>query len=422
MSINSTMTALADEVRELSGKTGKLTLAGMTTEVAGGNDKISAQTDLISQIKAALEGKAGGGGGIVPTGTKEITENGEYDVTAFAKVDVEVPDVPAVVDELDAKENGTYRAADDGLEGYSVVTVNVPSEEPVLQEGSATPTKSRQTVEPPSGVDGFSKFVVEQIPDEYIVPEDIVSISFNGIHNVSKFAQAYVDVPDIPAVTEELNVTENGTYEPDDGVDGFSKVTVNVPSSGGGDTGLPAGYRRVDYIQFTGAQLVDTGIVGTQDTQINASFTWESSTKRHLFGCASSDNTASVTSYMNGSWRFGNKSQTKQVSSKNEKLPYSCLINKTTISLNSSVTAISGLNDFETVGTLLLGGARDSDGSLPSVGITGKVFYFMLWNGDEQVQKLVPVVSADGVYRFFDLVTKTFFDSITDTPLGGGSI
>ena len=38
-----------------------------------------------------------------------------------------------------------------------------------------------------------------------------------------------VEVPDVPAVVEELNVTENGTYEPDDGVDGFSKVTVNVP-------------------------------------------------------------------------------------------------------------------------------------------------------------------------------------------------
>lgn len=31
------------------------------------------------------------------------------------------------------------------------------------------------------------------------------------------------------AVLEELNVDSNGTYEPDEGVDGYSKVTVNVP-------------------------------------------------------------------------------------------------------------------------------------------------------------------------------------------------
>lgn len=38
----------------------------------------------------------------------------------------------------------------------------------------------------------------------------------------------------VSAVLEELEVTENGEYLPGTGVDGFSKVTVNVPSAGGG--------------------------------------------------------------------------------------------------------------------------------------------------------------------------------------------
>lgn len=199
-------------------------------------------------------------------------------------------------------------------------------------------------------------------------------------------------------------------------------ATGNAGGGGVGIDGLPTGYARTDYIQFTGKELVDTGIIGNQDTQINVSFTWESTTQRHLFGCASADNTASITSYMNGSWRFGNKSSSKNFSTKNPKLPYSALVNKTTISINSSISSISGVNDFETVGSLLLGGARDSDGTLPTVMITGKVYYFTIWQGEEQVLKLVPVVSAEGLYRFFDMVSKTFFDSITDTPLNGGNL
>ena len=31
-----------------------------------------------------------------------------------------------------------------------------------------------------------------------------------------------------PPVLEELNVTDNGTYSPSDGVDGFNPVNVNV--------------------------------------------------------------------------------------------------------------------------------------------------------------------------------------------------
>lgn len=259
--------------------------------------------------------------------------------------------------------------------------------------------------------------------------EKTVDITENGAHTVAPDAgytmskvTVNVEVPDVPAVVEELNVTENGTYEPSTGVDGFSKVVVDVPSSGGGEPGLPAGYARVDYIQFTGKQIVDTKIICNQDTKIRTIFTREKSTQHYMFGVTSSDSTASVTAYFGGNWRFGNKAQSKNPIAR-EDLVYCGILSNSEIAISGSVSSISGVNDFETIGSLVLGTCRSSSGNIPSAIFVGKTLLFEIWqSGDALVQRLVPVVSADGVYRFFDTVSQTFFDSITDTPLGGGNL
>jgi hypothetical protein len=173
---------------------------------------------------------------------------------------------------LTAEANGVYLASDDGADGYSVVTVNVPSKEPVLREGSATPTKSQQTINPPSGADGFSKFVVEKIPDEYVVPTGEIEINENGIHPVSDYASVLVDVPDTPAAVRPLEITENGTHSAaDEGLDGYSVVTVNVASGGGSavETCTVEFPYHVGYLWYTNA----TGNYVTRD-QVNAGMTF----------------------------------------------------------------------------------------------------------------------------------------------------
>lgn len=145
--------------------------------VTGKSDKdlTSGIDSLISQYRANI-----------PSGSKDITSNGQYNVYKYASVNVSVPQT--ILTDTVITENGTHEAPD----GYSYdrVTVDV---EPKLQEKEAY---GNGEVLADDGYDGLSKVIVK-IPD---------------------------DVPEY----QNKTVTENGTYRADDGYDALSSVTVDV--------------------------------------------------------------------------------------------------------------------------------------------------------------------------------------------------
>ena len=164
---------------------------------------------------------------------------------------------------------------------------------------------------------------------------------------------------------------------------------------------------------------MDPLIVCNRNTRIQTYFTREASTQEYLYGVASTGNTASVTAYLGGSWRFGDKSSTKPTGTISGKVGYAAYVDSTTISVTGSVSSISGVSDFETVGSLLIGSCRSASGAVGAPQFDGTMSFFAMWAGDVPVRKLV-AVTDETVYRFFDYVSGEFFDSITDTPLDGG--
>lgn len=63
----------------------------------------------------------------VDSGTKSITTNGTHDVVGYASASVNVPSSSPTLISKSITANGTYNASADSADGYSSVTVNVPS-------------------------------------------------------------------------------------------------------------------------------------------------------------------------------------------------------------------------------------------------------------------------------------------------------
>lgn len=152
MSINSKMTALADEIRELSGTTTAKSLDTMTSDVDAANAEIAEQTELLAQIATALEGKVGGSGGVtlpdlsnpanasdILNGKQAIDENGNKITGTIATVTQATPAVS-----IDA--NGKITASATQSAGYVAAGTKTGTKQLTTQAAKTiTPSTSSQT-------------------------------------------------------------------------------------------------------------------------------------------------------------------------------------------------------------------------------------------------------------------------------------
>lgn len=181
---------------------------------------------------------------------------------------------------------------------------------------------------------------------------------------------------------------------------------------------LPAGYTPLDSVRFTGKQVVDTLIVPDYYTEIEAEFTREQSTAMYLYGIRSTNNTTSVTAYLNtnGAWRFGNTYQN---------FTYTVGTNLHTSIANNSGVISNGVSykykgtvaNFTALYTLTIGSARTTAGEYGDAQFVGKVSKFIMRRNGSTILEYKPCINPDGVCGFWDKARNVFHQSITDTPL-----
>ena len=189
--INEKMTALANEVRELSGETGALSIDGMTTtlgeENAGFHINLQTQNGLIEQIQSALQGKAGGGSS-APDGEDVTAETNAYTekITQLTEAIIDLEN------ELDGKASGsgsiqtyTGTVCGAGALGEMPDTLYLYTDETLATRAEAVPSRTNTTITIAAGTN-----VVAALADGFASmseSERLEQLRANGIQHVFVF-------------------------------------------------------------------------------------------------------------------------------------------------------------------------------------------------------------------------------------------
>lgn len=215
----------------------------------------------------------------------------------------------------------------------------------------------------------------------------------------------------------------------DQEIDGV-KTFVKTPLVKTGSVAIPEEYQPVEYVESTGTQYIDTGIVGktgvssyckimiTGDLAANAALLAsriDGGDTRYYIGCR----------YYNGTINFGHAEEFMSTTAPQQNVikEYEYITKNNTLTIKENGVAIfvkNITNSFDTGKNLYL--FANNYAGVASNFISCKLYALKIYDNETLVRNFIPCYrKADNAAGVYDAVSETFFTDLSGTNLGVGA-
>lgn len=240
----------------------------------------------------------------------------------------------------------------------------------------------------------------DRTPEEQ---EELDSVASKGAYN-------YTDLNRVTKATEYLNeVFTRYGY-----ITGYEPTRIERP----GNSRLPNGYTELEYIESTGTQSINTGVLPTSDYEFTFDFSFTSNTKRKLMGHTT-----------NAGWYFGTTASNT----------YDCGKSGAVIDLDATVRRTIKVKSVGMTQTLEIDGMTSSVNRTLNVSEPLSIFKITnsttlsamgkLYNapcqikqGGKLIRDFVPCKSPDGSIGLYDFVSRSFYGNASSGSFIAGPV
>lgn len=195
------------------------------------------------------------------------------------------------------------------------------------------------------------------------------------------------------------------------------------------DDELPVGYKRLSYIESSGAQIIDTNYVlqETDSVEVDYNITNRSrSGDKFILGCQPILDNPNigmwVETYGNqNSWyvRFGSPSSVNTTSTTSQ-LSGTLKISKGSFVVNG-VEILQPAYNAMSPNQLSIFNRRSSNGSVPTAGCSAQVSSVRILNGNNIIRKYIPCESPDNILGLYEVTQGEFLTNNGDGDFTAGS-